>query len=110
VKVVGADGVIAQNTVTGAVRAILNSTSPVSARPPYSVTAAPHNARVLEYFTSCGLPVDQVGMVQALTLMNSDSSTPSNTDVEPRFVAYTTLITRQVNGIPIPDSFARRSL
>jgi hypothetical protein len=106
-KIVGDEGVIATNTVTGAVRAILNSDSPADERPAYSTKAEAHNARVLKYFTEAGLPRDQIGMTQVLTLMAADGSSEKPSEgVRGKFVAYTTVITRQIDGVPVPDSFA----
>ena len=105
--VIGAEGVLATNEVTGAVRGILNGGAVAERRPALSKSADVHNARVLKYFTECGLPVDQIGQAQVLTLMAADGPTSAQADANrPTFVAYTTVITRQINGIPVPDSFA----
>jgi len=106
-KRVGAQGVLASNAVTGAVRGILNGDAAADKRPPLTNSAAVHNARVLQYFTSCGLPQDQIGQAQVLTLMAADGPADAHADSrKPSFVAYTTVITRQIDGIPVPDSFA----
>jgi len=106
-KVIGAEGVLATNEVTGAVRGILNGGAAAERRPALSKSADVHNARVLKYFTECGLPVDQIGQAQVLTLMAGDGPTSAQVDaIRPTFVAYTTVITRQIDGIPVPDSFA----
>jgi hypothetical protein len=106
-KLVGSDGVIATNTVTGAVRAILNSDSSAEEKPAYSTKADVHNARVLKYFTEAGLPRDQIGMTQVLTLMAAEGPKGKAVQNEHgKFVAYTTVLTRQVDGVPVPDSFA----
>jgi hypothetical protein len=104
-KVVGDDGVFATNKVTGASRALRNADSPVLKRPPLTQSADAHNARVLAYFKAAGLPQDQIREAHVLTHMIS-SGPSSEPHVTPTFAGYATVITRQINGIPVPDSFA----
>jgi hypothetical protein len=104
-KFIGTDGVFATNKVTGASRALRNADSPVLQRPPLTESADAHNARVLAYFKDAGLPQDQIRQARVLTHMKSSGPT-SERRTAPAFLGYTTVITRQIDGIPVPDSFA----
>lgn len=104
-KVLGSDGVFATNKVTGASRALRNADSPVLTRPPLTQSAAAHNARVLAYFKAAGLPQDQIRDAHVLTHMMSGGPASERKAV-PTFLGYTTVITRQIEGLPVPDSFA----
>ena len=105
-KLVGSEGVFATNSVTGASRALLNGTSAVLNRPPLTTDPEAHNARVVSYFTAAGLPADQIRDAQVLTHQKSLSSNSASSPIVPIFDGYTTVITRQVSGISVPDSFA----
>ena len=103
-KLVGSDGVFGTNNVTGASRAILNADSQAWQRSPLTESADTHNSRVLAYFEAAGLPSDQVREAHILTHMESIGMTSEKPS--PTFAGYTTVITRQVEGIFVPDSFA----
>jgi hypothetical protein len=106
-KVVGDEGVFATDPRTGAVRAILNGGASAARVPGLAGTAAVHNERVKAYFLRAGLPADQIGDTQVMTQMEGGG--PPGVIEGGRsatFVSYTTVITRVVQGVPVPDSFA----
>lgn len=106
-KLVGPEGVFATNPVTGASRAILNATSPALRKGPFTADKAAYEAHVMAYFQACGLPQDQIGLVRTLTMMEADGDASQTVrDVKPKLAGYTTVITRAIDGIPVPDSFA----
>jgi hypothetical protein len=108
-KTVGTDGVFGIVPETGWVLAIPNATSPSRLVAPLTSSPDVNNARVLDYFTSNGLPASQVGGVNAHASMYAsgarDSSTPT-LPAKPEFGGYTSVVTRAVSGVPVPDSFA----
>ncbi len=105
-RVIGTDGVLATDDVTGSVRGILNADSAASTRPPLTADPKIHNARVLAYFESCGLPADQVGPVRVLTVMSSSGTGVVTAPSNGTFLGYIGVVTRVIDGIPVPDSFA----
>jgi len=106
-KRVGPEGVFAVNLANGAVRATPNGDAPAMREPALTTQPEKHNARVRDYFVTAGLPADQVGGAQVTTLMKVDGFVGQlSGDVRPEFVAYTTILNRAVDGIPILGSFA----
>jgi hypothetical protein len=104
-KLVGTDGVFATVPETGWVLAIPNATSPSRSAAPLTRSADVHNKTVVDYFTGAGLPADQVGGVNAHASVTGSGSGPVNIS-NGEFAGYTSVITRVVAGIPVPDSFA----
>jgi len=110
-KIVGSDGTMATNRVTGAFRAILNATSPVNDVPPLTSDEVLHNQAVIAYFKEAGIPADQIGRPHVLTSMTGAGPVDDETIAQhPKFVGYTTYIPRVVDGVSVPDSFAVAAL
>jgi hypothetical protein len=104
-KLVGSNGVFAEDQINGWVLATPNGGAPSTMRPPYSVSATDHNNRVLAYFIAAGLPQDQVRNVQVHTLMKGGQS-PLGVREPDKLLAYTSVLSRAINGIPVSESTA----
>jgi hypothetical protein len=76
---------------------------------PYGATIEEHHAKVREYFAASGLPADQMGSVTGGEQMD-EQGTVSDPGWKTRLVAYTSLVTRSILGIPIHGSGAFASL
>ena len=84
-----------------------NATSAAAAKPACSSNGDIHNAAVRDYFVSCGLPADQILIVSAHATVHALLQNGDNPVGKPTtFDWYSSVISRQVNGIPVPDSFA----
>lgn len=106
-KVVGSEGVFATDAFTGAVRANPNGDAPSVQAAALSTDPEVHNKRVLSYFRAAGLPVDQVGGAHVTTIMKVEGAADELIKSQrPKFVAYTTIVERVIDGIRVPDSFA----
>jgi len=103
-KIVGPEGVFATVATSGWAMAIPNSDAP--SRFAGALTRSPetHNNTVREYFVGAGLPVAQIGTVNAHATMHTSSTDGDVT--QPVFDSYTSVITRAIDGIPVSDSFA----
>ncbi|MBX3200716.1 MAG: hypothetical protein KF850_28470 [Labilithrix sp.] len=64
-----------------------------------------HNARVLSYFKDAGLPREQLGDVHAHATMEESGAAGATTAAR-RLITYTTIVTRQVLGVRVPESHA----
>jgi hypothetical protein len=106
-KMVGAEGVFATNLRNGLVIAVPNSNAAV-ATPPEGYAPDPdrHNDNVLQYFLAAGLPKDQVHGVHALTRLYASGRSDEAMVTPPKVEGYTSVIEREVEGIPVADSFA----
>lgn len=66
-----------------------------------------HNALVLDYFVGRGLPRSEIQQVSAHASMHvSGDTTVPPEDAPTIFDWYSSVITRQVDGVPVADSFA----
>ncbi|GMU39030.1 MAG: hypothetical protein AMXMBFR58_37900 [Phycisphaerae bacterium] len=106
-KVVGPWGVFATHVKTGMTLALPNADAPSRKAPPYPGGSPAHDAAVKAYFLGGGLPSEQIEGVQVMT---SVTGVAPPTDAEalppPKLEAYFSKITRQVQGIPVAESFA----
>jgi len=100
-KLIGKQGVFATNPRTGFVAAIPNATSSLAAKPAL-MDADAHNAAVKSYFVSCGLPERQIGWVNVHGTVHTD------VDDRSKYVGdgYSTVLSRSIDGIFVPESFA----
>jgi len=108
-KVVGSEGVFSTDPITGWVTGIPNAMAPATLAAPLSQSEQEHNAAVTGYFVSAGLPPSQIGNVHANASMHASGSVADGTPFPPpnlTFDGYTTVISRVVGGVPVPDSFA----
>jgi hypothetical protein len=104
-KLVGSEGVFGTIPETGWVLAIPNGRAPSTLADPLTRSPDLHNQRVRDYFVAAGLPAAQVGAVTAHGSVKGGGTgdpTVQNGD----FAGYTSVITRVVGGVPVPDSFA----
>jgi hypothetical protein len=105
-KVVGASGTFATLS-SGLAIALSDAKAPVRQRGPLSGGAAAHNAAVQNYFTQAGIPVDQIAAVKDFGVMGAGGQGGTSTGQLSGTIQYwNSMITRQINGIPVPDSFA----
>jgi hypothetical protein len=109
-KLVGPNGVFSTNLHNGMVIALPNANAPVAAAPPgYAPDPDRHSSAVLQYFREAGLPKDQIGGMHVLTRLSLSGRTGERAG-SPSVDGYTSVIERQVEGIPVPDSFAAAQL
>ncbi|MCK6535442.1 MAG: hypothetical protein L6Q84_20910 [Polyangiaceae bacterium] len=104
VKTAGEQGVFATFAHNGAVLATPNSDAPSLAAPPPAGGPEGHNTRVVGYFVAAGLPKNQIDAVGASS-EHFLSGGPEGGRAE-RFVAWYTVLRRQISGTPVPDSVA----
>jgi hypothetical protein len=104
-KTIGQDGVFAIDLVNGAAYAVPNANAELARSAPLTRDPAEHNARVREYFRQAGLPDEQIADVHVTTLMRSHGRA-GEPDPEPEFVGFTTVVSRSIDGIPVPESHA----
>jgi hypothetical protein len=86
-----------------------NSDAPSRAKPALTSDAAAHNARVLAYFSAAGLPSEQIAGVQAHATMHQalDPTKPQpDYTSKPVFDWYSSVISRQIEGVKVLGSFA----
>jgi hypothetical protein len=106
-KLVGSDGVFATVPETGWVLAIPNAHAPSRLADPLTRSPEVHNKAVVDYFVGAGLPANQVGTVNAHASVQGSGSGPLAGPLpNGEFAGYTSVITRVVAGVPVPDSFA----
>jgi hypothetical protein len=101
-RVVGSTGVFATRS-SGMVTAIANADAPMRKQPGFSDTPS-HNDAVRAYFVRAGIPNDQILSVQDFEVVGApmDGGKP----VAGKVVARYSMVKRQVDGVPVPDSFA----
>jgi hypothetical protein len=105
-KEVGSEGVFATDELTGAVRASLNGNAPTATIPALTSDPNVHNQAVLSYFLGCGLPQDQVAEVHPMAEMEASGAVGDPSPAQPRFVSYFSRLERQIQGVPVIESFA----
>jgi hypothetical protein len=109
-RIVGEHGVVAIHNKTSGFLAVPNAGAPSRAKPSLFKTGAEHDAFTKNHFLTRGLPADQIGEVRTHTLMVNRGSLRDlgNASLVDRAdsVRFTTVITRQIDGIPVPDSYA----
>jgi hypothetical protein len=106
-KMVGSNGVFAVLSASGWSMGLPNATAPSRSVGPLTSDADIHNAAVKSYFIGAGLPADQIGWVNAHATMSvSDAPASEGGSSPPAFQSFTTAISRQINGIPVSESFA----
>ena len=104
-KLVGSEGVFGTVPETGWVLATPNARAPSTLAEPLTRSPDVHNKTVLDYFVGAGLPADQIGLVNAhATVKGSGVGSVDMSNGE--FAGYTSVLSRTVAGIPVPDSFA----
>ena len=109
-KYVGPNGVFAIDNTNGYSTAIPNGDAKnLLDAPHYGSTAEEHNDKALEYFKTAGIPAEQISGVDVSTLMSGSGTTgPEARTATSRYnlQAYYSILRRELNGIPVPDSVA----
>lgn len=107
-KLVGDEGVFAIVVASGWAMGLPNSNAP-SQSIGRNLSADDHNKAVLAYFEGAGLDPAQVEGVNAHANIHSGGlvgSPEADITVSPIAAGYTSCISRQIDGIPVVDSFA----
>jgi hypothetical protein len=104
-KFVGSDGVFATDEVNGWVLATPNAGSPLTTRPPFSVNADDHNAKVLAYFLGAGIPKDQIRNVDVHAEMHGGMSA-TGVRTKDQLVGFCSILNRAINGFLVAESTA----
>ncbi|MBX3724482.1 MAG: hypothetical protein KF823_01015 [Xanthomonadales bacterium] len=104
----GDNGTFAINPVSGAAvgtpaRARLAAAETRGGTP---LDAARHSSLVRRYFTEIGVPDEQIGSIDDLTLLAEHGEVSSPIQPAPVVIGYVTALRREVDGIPVPDSVA----
>jgi hypothetical protein len=102
-KVIGDQGVFATRK-TGLTTALANADAQVRQAPPFP-DAMSHDAKVRDYFVKAGIPTDQIASVANYETVGAPAD-PKGGIGQGSVVARFTMITRQIQGIPVADSFA----
>lgn len=107
-KMVGTDGVFATRPLTSLVVAMPNATAPCRKRPPLAGGPDAHNRAVQDYFVKAGLPADQILKVETYSAMSAGGAGAEldSASLNGTLNHYFSVVTRQVNGIAVLDSFA----
>lgn len=105
-KWIGTDGVFAIDNLNSASAGVPNGNSSIFAKKRFSLSGNAHGALVRDYFVANGLPPDQIGLVQNLSQVEGGGPVESAASAEQKLKAYYTVLTRQVAGVPAPDSHA----
>lgn len=104
-KVVGEWGVFGTNQQTGMVLASPNADAPPVGREPLGGGPAAHNAAVKDYFVKAGLPEAEVSGVAIHT-----KASAGGTGLDPasswKLDAYSSVLSREYDGVPVVDSYA----
>jgi len=108
-RVVGSEGVFVTNPVNGAIFAHPTADSSAEKAAPLTTDVKVHNDAVRSYFTSLGLPADQVHHVDIGSSMTS-SGRVGDRNPAPKFVGYTSTLVRRVAGFPVAESVAAARL
>jgi hypothetical protein len=99
-KWVGANGIFAIDDI-GAASGIMSAGVPFT---PYAGGIAAHEALVKSYFLGAGLPEDQVGVMHTNVTASGDGF-PGDPEIPKQF-AFSSIVTRAVQGIPVDESHA----
>ena len=104
-KNVGDNGVFAVLQNTQMALGLGNATAPEAARPPFTTDPNVAGQAAVKYFTAAGLPLDQIGDVLPYAAMNqtqAGSALPGPATLD----HYTSVLTRRLAGVDVPDSIA----
>jgi hypothetical protein len=102
----GTDGAFAVSLHNGVAMALPNARPNAYQKPLYTKDPSDHEKQVLEYFTSAGIPKDQIGGVHTMTRLSSSGHYGDAHPSPPRVDSYISVLERKVDGYPVPDSVA----
>jgi hypothetical protein len=105
-RVIGTEGTFATRPRSGCTRAIADADSAALAAPPLTTDAVKHNDFTRAYFVAVGVPAAQIDTVGVYTHMLSGAESPTGMRTPARFVAYTSAMSRAIDGIPVIGSVA----
>ena len=104
-KVRGDWGTYVLDPANGHVYGVERKGSPLLTMAPYGSSVQAHGQAVQQYFQSCGLPADEIGGVLPRVggrMLGAVGTAPQSVGQQ----MYYSVVTRAVDGIAIPDSFA----
>jgi len=107
-KIVGDQGTFATRP-TGMVIALSNADALVRTKLALPGGAAAHNQAVRAYFVAGGIPTDQIASVQPYAAMSNSgvgNAGPDEVQAGRKLEYYFSVLERQLDGIPVADSFA----
>lgn len=102
----GDSGTIAIKLSNGSAFGVPNAGIEYASSSRYGGAPDDHNAQVRAYFLALGLPASQVADVRAMTLLQADGQLGETSPAAPRILGYYSVVSRKVEGVPVPDSFA----
>ena len=107
-KVVGATATFAVDAANGAAATIPNASrlAAVEQGAPRPQDSGRHNQQAVDYFVAAGIPRDQVGGVDALTLLAAHGETRSSQQPQPEVIGYQSALKRSIGGVLVADSVA----
>jgi len=106
IKQRGDSGTIAIKMSNGSAFGVPNAGSEYASSSRYAGSPDDHNAQVKGYFLALGLPASQVADVRAMTLLQADGQIGESSPAAPRILGYYSVVSRNVEGVPVADSFA----
>jgi len=98
----GSLGAFALDPTNGWTMAVLDNTTAIG---PYVLDQAAHEEKVRSYFVSAGVPADEIASVKT-NFMFSGSGGEGKPSTPPQLESLASVLTRQVSGIPVPESYA----
>lgn len=102
-KVVGPYGVFAVDPVNHHAAGVANADSPTGT---FTRSASDHEARVLSYFATAGVPSDQVGGVHSTVSAAGGGRGGDPDATRAMSIQYTSIVGRAIKGIPVAESHA----
>jgi hypothetical protein len=106
-RVVGTDGVLAFGK-HGVTLGVPNADAASVKAPPFRGSGAEHTSKVKDYFLGAGLPSSQLGEEHIHAAMQQGAALSEQLagQAKPTFAGYTTVLYRQLDGIPVRGSYA----
>jgi len=105
-KQVGTEGVFATVPRSGWVLGIPNGDASSKNVGPLTSSPETHNQRVRDYFVGAGLAEGQIANINAHASMRQGGAIGDPGSDVAVFAGYTSVISRQINGVPVAESFA----
>lgn len=102
-KVVGSYGVFAVDPINHHSAGVPNADAPTGT---FTRSASDHEARVLSYFTTAGVPSNQVGGVHSTVSATGGGIAGDPNARIAKSIQYTSIVERVIQGIPVAESHA----
>jgi hypothetical protein len=103
-KISGEHAVLGQDEANGATMLVPNADAPK--RRPFGASLEEHGEAVREFYLAAGLDATQVSSAQGLVGGSRSARSADDVPIEVGPVEYYSVLNRQIEGIPVPDSFA----